>query len=348
MYNISVFIGRFQPFHKGHLHNILVALSKSQKIIINVGSSFNAPNIKNPFSFEQRKQMIKEDLKASGVDLSRVMIEPLADFFYEEQKWEEALRRNVAKHVKQYQTVAIVGHMKDDSSYYLESFPEWGFIAVDNYKNYNATDFRLEFYKGSIKADYMCSEDPNVATYKFLSDFMKTQSYYDLVKENNYVIEHKKSWKPAPYKPILVTVDALVIVNDHILLIQRDGFPGKNLWALPGGFLDYTETVSQGIVRELFEETNIDLTIEQLAIAKRQEKVFDYPSRSVRGRTISHVGLFIFEKWPSLPKVKAADDAKNAKWLPIRSIINDMYDRMLEDHYQIITVLLENCCMNKV
>lgn len=348
MYDISVFIGRFQPFHKGHLHNVLVALSKSQKIIINVGSSFNAPNIKNPFSFEQGKLMIKQDLKASGVDLSRVMIEPLADFFYEEQKWEDALRRNVAKHAKQAQTVAIVGHMKDNSSYYLESFPEWGFIAVDNYKNYNATDFRLEFYKGFIKTDYMCSEDPNVATHKFLNDFMKTQNYYDLVQENNYVIEHKKSWKPAPYKPILVTVDALVIVNDHILLIQRNGFPGKNLWALPGGFLDYTETVSQGIVRELFEETNIDLTIEQLAIAKRQEKVFDYPSRSVRGRTISHVGLFIFEKWSCLPKVKAADDAKNAKWLHIRSIINDMYDRMLEDHYQIITVLLENCNMNEV
>jgi bifunctional NMN adenylyltransferase/nudix hydrolase len=347
MYDISVFIGRFQPFHKGHLHNILVALSKSKKIVINVGSSFNAPNIKNPFSFDQRKFMIEADLKVSGIDLSRVMIEPLADFFYAEQKWEEALRRNVSKHTKSDQTVAIVGHMKDDSSYYLESFPEWGFIAVDNYKNYNATDFRLEFYKGFIKTDYMCSQDSNVATHKFLNDFMKTQSYYDLVQENNYVIEHKKSWKPAPYKPILVTVDALVIVNDHILLIQRNGFPGKNLWALPGGFLDYTETVSQGIVRELFEETNINLTAEQLAIAKRQEQVFDYPSRSVRGRTISHVGLFIFEEWSELPDIKAADDAKNAKWIPIRSILNEMCDRMLEDHYQIITVLLENYYKNK-
>ncbi|MED7820214.1 MULTISPECIES: bifunctional nicotinamide-nucleotide adenylyltransferase/Nudix hydroxylase [unclassified Francisella] len=347
MYDISVFIGRFQPFHKGHLHNILVALSKSSKILINVGSSFNAPNIKNPFSFEQRKLMIKEDLQVSGVDLSRVMIEPLADFFYEEQKWEEALRNNVARYAKQNQTIAIVGHMKDDSSYYLESFPEWGFIPVDNYKNYNATDFRLEFYKGSIKSEYMCSNDANMATYKFLDDFMKTQNYYDLVQENNYVIEHKKSWKPAPYKPILVTVDALVIVNDHILLIQRNGHPGKNLWALPGGFLDYTETISQGIMRELFEETNIDLTVEQLALAKRHEKVFDYPSRSVRGRTISHVGLFIFEKWPSLPNVKAADDAENVKWVSISSIINDMCVRMLEDHYQIITVLLENYYRNK-
>ncbi|BCD91354.1 ADP-ribose pyrophosphatase [Francisella halioticida] len=292
--------------------------------------------------------MIEEDLKASAVDLSRVMIEPLADYYYEEQKWEEALRNNVAKYTKAGQTIAIAGHIKDDSSYYLESFPEWGFIAVDNYKSYNATDFRLEFYKGFIKIDYMCSDDPNIATYKFLNDFMKTQSYHDLVKENDYVIEHKKSWKPAPYKPILVTVDALVIVNDHILLIQRNGFPGKNIWALPGGFLDYVETISQGIIRELFEETNIDLTVEQLAIAKRKEKVFDYPSRSVRGRIVSHVGLFIFEKWPNLPKIKAADDAKNVKWISIRSIINNMYDRMLEDHYQIITVLLENYYRNKV
>ena len=55
MYDISVFIGRFQPFHLGHLQNVKKALDNSLKIIINVGSSFNAANMKNPFSFEQRK-----------------------------------------------------------------------------------------------------------------------------------------------------------------------------------------------------------------------------------------------------------------------------------------------------
>ncbi|QWU99734.1 bifunctional nicotinamide-nucleotide adenylyltransferase/Nudix hydroxylase [Francisella salimarina] len=343
MYDISVFIGRFQPFHRGHLHNILVALENSKKVIINVGSSFNAPNIKNPFSFEFRRQMIIEDLKVTGVDLSLVEIEPLADYFYQEQKWEESLRQNVYKYARLDETIAIVGHIKDDSSYYIKSFPEWGYIPVDNYKNYNATEFRKYFYKGEILDEYMCSRTLNQGTFKLLNAFMQSVTYQDLVAENNYVVDYKYSWRNAPYKPNLVTVDALVIVNNHILLVQRKGFPGKGLWALPGGFLECEETISQAIVRELFEETNIDLSIEQLSLAKRFEKVFDYPDRSVRGRTISHVGVFILEEWPSLPIINAADDANKVQWVSIDSIINSMYDRMLEDHYQIITVLLEEC-----
>lgn len=343
MYDISVFIGRFQPFHKGHLHNILVALENSKKIIINIGSSFNAPNIKNPFSFEQRKQMILEDLEIAGINLCQVEVEPLADYFYQEQKWEESLRNNVKKYIQENETVAIAGYIKDSSSYYIQSFPEWGYISVTNYKNYNATDFRKKFYKGEIVTEYMCTDDLAKGTYSFLRKFISTQQYQDLVAENNYVIEYKKSWSTAPYKPNLVTVDALVIVNDHILLMQRKNFPGKNLWALPGGFLECDETISQAIVRELYEETNIDLTKEQFDVAKRAEVVFDYPDRSVRGRTISHVGLFVFDDWEKLPAIKADDDANDTKWVSISSIIENMYDRMLEDHYQIITVLLEKC-----
>lgn len=140
-----------------------------------------------------------------------------------------------------------------------------------------------------------------------------------------------------------MTVDALVIVNDRILIVQRKAFPGKSLWALPGGFLECNETISQAIIRELFEETNISLTQEQLAVAKRCEKVFDYPDRSLRGRTISHAGLFVFDQWSSLPEINAADDTKAAKWMALDSIIENIYDKMLEDHYQIITILLEEC-----
>ncbi|MFV9931744.1 MAG: bifunctional nicotinamide-nucleotide adenylyltransferase/Nudix hydroxylase [Francisella endosymbiont of Hyalomma asiaticum] len=343
MYDISVFIGRFQPFHKGHLYNVLVALQNSKKIIINVGSCFNAPNIKNPFSFEQRKDMIESDLQIAGIDLDIVVIEPLTDYFYQEQKWQDELRKNVYKHAKNNNSIAIVGHIKDSSSYYIKSFPEWGYITVDNYKNFNAAEFRQKFYKGIILKQYMCSNDSKLGAYNFLIEFMATKAYKDLVAENKYIIEYKRLWQNVPFKPSFVTVDALVIVNDHILMIQRKTFPGKGLWALPGGFLECDETISQAIIRELFEETNISLTQEQLAVAKRCEKVFDYPDRSVRGRTISHTGLFVFDQWPSLPEINTADDAKAVKWMTVDYIIENIYDKMLEDHYQIITVLLEEC-----
>ncbi len=184
MYDLSVFIGRFQPFHLGHLHNVKKALENSSKILINVGSSFNAPNMKNPFSFEQRKQMIFCDLEYVGVDISRVEIEPLADFFYQEERWEENLKQNVKKHSNNSDTVVVVGHQKDASSYYLKSFPEWDYLSVDNYKNYNATDFRKAYYDGEILEHYMVSQDANEGVFKYLRDFIKTEQYEKRKEEN--------------------------------------------------------------------------------------------------------------------------------------------------------------------
>ena len=319
MYDLTIFIGRFQPFHKGHLHNVIEALNVGDKLLIIVGSSFNAPNIKNPFSFEQRKKMIEADLLHSSINLDRIIIEPLADYFYQEEKWEQALRDNVSKHSSKQHKIAIVGHDKDASSYYLNNFSEWDFIPVTNYKKYNATDFRKEYYRGNIIKAYMCANTIDSGAHKFLANFTKTNAYKDLTIENDYVIEYKKSWGNAPYKPNLVTVDALLIVNNHILLVQRKNSPGKNQWALPGGFLECHETISSAIIRELKEETNIDLTTEQLDLAKASEAVFDYPSRSVRGRTISHAAIFIFDEWPILPNIKAADDAKGVKWISLAS-----------------------------
>ncbi len=345
MYDLAVFIGRFQPFHKGHLHNITQALKVGSKLLINVGSSFNAPNIKNPFSFEQRKQMIEFDLEAVGVDLSRIIIEPLADYYYQEEKWEQALMQNFSKHSNIKDKVAIVGHEKDASSYYLKSFTEWEFIPVDNYKSYNATNFRREYYDGNILIDYMCCDSAR-GVHNFLCKFEKTKQYINLQEEYFAIREYKKKWQASPYMPILTTVDALVIVNDYILLIQRNNTPGKGLWALPGGFVDSGEFIAQATTRELYEETNIELSLEQLALSRRGSFVFDYPSRSVRGQTITHAGLFVIDGMEDLPAVKASDDAKSAKWVHIQSITQDFYDRMFEDHYQIITILLEKCGKN--
>ena len=57
----ALFIGRFQPFHKGHLNAIKIA-EKNFKVIIGIGSSEEKNTIKNPFSFEERKEMISKIL----------------------------------------------------------------------------------------------------------------------------------------------------------------------------------------------------------------------------------------------------------------------------------------------
>jgi len=57
-----LFIGRFQPFHMGHLKVVKYLLKKYDKIVIGIGSSQYKNTLKNPFSFEERKTMIEKTL----------------------------------------------------------------------------------------------------------------------------------------------------------------------------------------------------------------------------------------------------------------------------------------------
>lgn len=57
-YNLAIVIGRFQPFHNGHMSVLIKAMSKADEVLVLVGSANKAPNIKDPFTFKERKQMI--------------------------------------------------------------------------------------------------------------------------------------------------------------------------------------------------------------------------------------------------------------------------------------------------
>lgn len=340
--DLSVFIGRFQPFHVGHLHNIRKALSVSDRLVLLVGSSSCAPSIKNPFSFEMRKQMILADLALTDIDRERVAIEPLRDFYYDENSWLANVRQSVSKHQKVGDQVAIVGHEKDGSSYYLKSFPEWGYVSVSNYDNYNATDFRNAYFgNGEILENYMVADDRQDGSYAMLRAFMRSQEYPRLCDEFQTIAMDKKAWSIAPYPPVFVTTDAVVMVSGKVLLIERKFAPGKGLWALPGGFLDQDEYIADGILRELIEETEIDIPIAELYSALRKVEVFDYPDRSLRGRTITHAGLIDLGN-RKLPAIIGSDDAANACWFDLDDVLNSMESMMMDDHHQIIQQMLKN------
>jgi bifunctional NMN adenylyltransferase/nudix hydrolase len=73
--------------------------------------------------------------------------------------------------------------------------------------------------------------------------------------------KYKESWKAAPFPPTFVTVDAVVVQSGHVLLVKRKAMPGAGLWALPGGFLNQEETLLDGAIRELKEETKIKVPV---------------------------------------------------------------------------------------
>jgi nicotinamide-nucleotide adenylyltransferase len=76
----GLFIGRFQPFHKGHLATVKFALEKVEQLVIVVGSAQKSHEPRNPFTAGERIRMIKESLDSDGeTDVRRILIIPVPD-----------------------------------------------------------------------------------------------------------------------------------------------------------------------------------------------------------------------------------------------------------------------------
>jgi 8-oxo-dGTP diphosphatase len=112
--------------------------------------------------------------------------------------------------------------------------------------------------------------------------------------------------------------------NNKILLIERKHPPFKNCWALPGGFIEMEETLEQSAIRELQEETGINL------IKLQPFSTYGNPGRDPRGRTISIVFYAIIDKQIALTP---GDDASNAKWINIKKLPSLAFDhkKIIED-----------------
>ena len=147
------------------------------------------------------------------------------------------------------------------------------------------------------------------------------------------VKKYKEAWKAAPFPPTFMTVDAVVVQSGHILLVKRGDMPGKGLWALPGGFLNQGETMLDGAIRELKEETKIKIPVPVLKGSIKDSKTFDAPNRSQRGRTITQAFYIDLGFAEELPKVKGSDDAEKAFWVPFNQVKQEL---MFEDHWHII------------
>ena len=338
-YGLAVVIGRFQPVHFGQLYNIDEGLKTVDKVLVLVGSAYNSRNPKNPFTYEQRAKMIVDYYRQSK-NRDRIIIEPLADYTYEENQWITDVQEVVAQYATK--KVALIGHEKDNSSYYLNNFPQWDFIETGKWpttlKGIDATKIRELYFKHDL--NYIAGVVP-VTTYQFLEWFSQQQEYADLVEERDFIDAYREAWRGSPFPPTFATVDAVVVQSGHILLIKRKEQPGKNLMAMPGGFLGQTETQEDAVIRELREETKLKVPVPVLRGSIRKEKTFSVPSRSQRGRTITQAYLFQLKNDEKLPKVKGSDDAKEAKWYPLAEFYN-MEDQMYEDHFYIIKKMLDN------
>jgi O-acetyl-ADP-ribose deacetylase (regulator of RNase III)/ADP-ribose pyrophosphatase YjhB (NUDIX family) len=122
-----------------------------------------------------------------------------------------------------------------------------------------------------------------------------------------------------------VTVDVIIELKEGIVLIQRSNPPFG--WALPGGFVDYGESLEQAVIREAKEETNLDLT------ELKQFHTYSNPERDPRFHTIGTV--FIAQ---AKGKPAAGDDAKSLKVVKPEKL---MEIEFAFDHKQILADYLK-------
>ncbi|MEM4244140.1 MAG: nicotinamide-nucleotide adenylyltransferase [Candidatus Bathyarchaeia archaeon] len=79
MVNRGLYVGRFQPFHLGHLEATKEVLKEVDELVIVIGSAQYSHNLSNPFTAGERLVMIRRALQEANVDLSRVWIVPVPD-----------------------------------------------------------------------------------------------------------------------------------------------------------------------------------------------------------------------------------------------------------------------------
>ena len=329
-YDTLVLIGRFQPIHNAHLDIIKRATALCDKLVIVTGSAAQPRTYKNPFTSAERERMIKA---ATGGLNMIISVEANPDTIYNDQAWAVRVQALVAKHTKPGDKVGIIGHKKDDSSFYLDMFPQWGFENVELIEFLSAVNIRDLYFKRDVNMSFIKGVVPQT-TFDFLEQFRTTPEYDQIIREREFVINYKKQYASLPYPPIFSTADAVVIQSGHILLIKRRAEPGKGLWALPGGYVNANtdKSVEDAAIRELREETLIKVPAPVLRGSIRRSKVFDAIDRSPRGRIITHA-FHIELPDGELPNVKGSDDAEKARWVPIAEVRSE---ECFEDHYEII------------
>jgi len=132
---IGLFIGRFQPFHSGHLWAIQQIMRECEKVIVGIGSSQYKRTAINPFSADERKEMIETSLKAEGVSCTIFNIDDVND----DSRWVD--------HVKK-----IIPHFDivyTGSPLSKQLFTEKGCFVntIQRHKNISASEVRVRIQK---------------------------------------------------------------------------------------------------------------------------------------------------------------------------------------------------------
>lgn len=137
----GLFIGRFQPFHNGHLYAVKTILEEVDELIIVVGSAQMSHELDNPFTAGERIEMIRRALNSEGIDPSRYLIIPVYDA-PAHRVWVSQVESQTPKFDVVYTNQPLTRRLLSEAGYEVRS------IKLYKREIYEATEIRRRILSG--------------------------------------------------------------------------------------------------------------------------------------------------------------------------------------------------------
>lgn len=144
--NWALFVGRFQPFHRGHLHAVRLILEREQRVVIAVGSSLSSHEPRNPFTMGERVQMILAALSADNVDRNRYLITGVPDTRFH-PSWITYVVKSVPPISIVYTNDPLTTALFEEEGYEVKAIP------LHDRSVYSGTEIRRRIINGEVWSD---------------------------------------------------------------------------------------------------------------------------------------------------------------------------------------------------
>jgi bifunctional NMN adenylyltransferase/nudix hydrolase len=187
---VKVFIGRFQPFHLGHLKVLRAAIDTADHVVVVIGSATPPRALKNPFSFLERRTMVLGAL--TPAEREKVSVKPAFDMPGKDSEWVAAVKKTVSTEAKailgrKKLSITLIGCHKGSDTYYLKLYKGWNRDLIPQNEAMNATDVRRLYFNLDPRAPVPAAWTKMVpgSSFTFMTMFQHDhrQEFWALVRD---------------------------------------------------------------------------------------------------------------------------------------------------------------------